>query len=42
MALLAVVQMFARMLEGGELDLPMTVEDVAVNTGPPAWLDEEM
>jgi hypothetical protein len=42
MGLLAVVEMFARMLEGGELDLPMTVEDVAVNTGPPAWLDEEM
>lgn len=40
--MLAVVEMFATMLEGGEMDLPMTVEDVAVNTGPPAWLDEEM
>lgn len=38
--LLAVVEMFATMLEGGELDLPMTVEDVVVNAGPPAWLDE--
>ncbi len=40
--LLAVVEMFARMLEGGELDLPMTIEDVVVNAGPPAWLDEQM
>ena len=40
--LLALVEMFARLLEGGEMDMPMTVEDVAVNGGPPAWLDEEM
>ncbi|HST60663.1 MAG TPA: hypothetical protein VLK84_18325 [Longimicrobium sp.] len=40
--LLAVVEMFAKMLDGGELDLPMTIEDVVVNAGPPAWLDEEM
>jgi hypothetical protein len=40
--LLDVMEMFARMLEGGELDLPMTIEDVVVNAGPPAWLDEEM
>ncbi|HYW13605.1 MAG TPA: hypothetical protein VE871_16710 [Longimicrobium sp.] len=40
--LLAVVEMFAKMLEGGEMDLPMTIEDVVVNAGPPAWLDEGM
>jgi hypothetical protein len=37
--MLAAVQLFAALMQGGEMDLPMTVEDVVVNGGRPAWLD---
>jgi hypothetical protein len=38
--MLAMMELFSTLLSGGELDLPMAVEDVVVNAGPPAWLDE--
>lgn len=36
--MLVLVKVFSELLETGELDMPMTVEKVVVNTGPPAWL----
>jgi hypothetical protein len=37
--MLAALELFGRMITEGELDMPMTVEEVLVNPGPPAWLD---
>lgn len=39
--MLAAMQLFSSLMSGGEMDLPMTVEDVVVNGGRPAWLDEQ-
>jgi hypothetical protein len=35
------IQMLSAVMEGGEMDMPMTVEDVVVNAGPPEWLEEQ-
>jgi hypothetical protein len=37
--MLAMMDLFAAILEGEEMDLPMTVEDVRVNAGPPEWYE---
>jgi hypothetical protein len=39
--MLAAIQLFSALVSGGEMDLPMTVEDVVVNGGRPRWLDEQ-
>jgi hypothetical protein len=37
--MLAMIDLFASILTGEEMDIPMTVEDVRVNTGAPEWMD---
>jgi hypothetical protein len=39
--MLVMLDQFSAVLAGEELDIPMTVEDVVVNAGPPAWLEDE-
>jgi hypothetical protein len=36
-----IIELLGQLLATGELDLPVTVEEVRVNTGPPAWLVEQ-
>ena len=36
------IELFGQLLMTGELDLPVTVVEVRVNTGPPAWVAEQL
>jgi len=37
--MLLMIDLFAAILTGDEMDLDMRVEDVEVNSGPPSWID---
>lgn len=37
--MLAMLELLSAMLAGEGMELPMTVEELVVNAGPPAWLD---
>lgn len=37
--MLVMLDLFSSVLAGEEMDIPITVEDVRVNSGPPAWVD---
>jgi hypothetical protein len=38
--MLVMMDLFAAILNGDEMDIPMTVEEVRVNSGPPEWVEE--